>query len=97
MMPHRYAVDNCSLRFCRNGGQLELAESRSLTRIVQQNLLPTSHRFWACVHVFTSGLLVIIMMVIQALVMVLVAVTIVPEVLRLADWLRQCQNQDFQT
>jgi hypothetical protein len=36
-------------------------------------------------------------MVILAMVMVLLAVTIVPEVLRLADWLRQCQHQGFQT
>jgi hypothetical protein len=96
-MPHGYVVDNCSLRFCRNGGLLDLAESRSLTRIVQQDLLPTSHRLWACVYVFSSGLLVIMVMVILAMVMVLLAVTIVPEVLRLADWLRQCQHQGFQT
>ena len=44
IMPPGHGVDNCSLRFCRQGRQLDLGESRSLTQIVQWNLLPVSHQ-----------------------------------------------------
>jgi len=43
-MPHGHGVDNCSLRFCRKGRQLDLGESRSPTLILQRNLLPTSQQ-----------------------------------------------------
>jgi len=39
-MPHGHGVDNCSLRFCREGRQLDLGESRSPSQIFQRNLLP---------------------------------------------------------
>ena len=51
-MPHHHGVDNGSLRFCRNGTQLDLGESRSPTQIFQRNLLRTSHRLWAYVCAF---------------------------------------------
>jgi len=51
-MPHDHGVDNCSLRFCRNGRQLDLGESRSPTQIFQRNLLLASHRLWAYVYAF---------------------------------------------
>jgi len=41
-MPNGHGVDNCSVRFHRNGSQFKLGESRSPTQIFQQNLLPTS-------------------------------------------------------
>jgi len=55
MMPHGHGVDNCSLRFCRTGRQLDLGESRSLTQICQQNLMPALLRLWAYVCEFRSG------------------------------------------
>jgi len=42
-----HGVDNCSLRFCRKGRQLDLAESRSPTQFSQRNVQPVSRRFWA--------------------------------------------------
>jgi len=51
-MPHDHGVDNRSLRFCRNGGQLDLGESRSPTQIFQRNLLRVSHPLWAYVCAF---------------------------------------------
>jgi len=52
-MPHGHGVDNFRLTSCRQGRQLDLGESRSLTQIFQRNQLPASHRFWAyvCVRV----------------------------------------------
>ena len=87
MMPHGHGVDNCSLRFCRNGRQFELGESRSPTQIFQRNLLPASHRLRAYVCAFSLGLMVMMaaamaMAMAMAIVMVLVIVIIVPEVLR---------------
>ena len=89
-MPHDHGVDNCSLRFCRNGGQLDLGESRSPTQIFQRNLLLASHGLWAYVCVFGPGLMVMIAMVMMVMVMVSVMVIIVPEALRPVRWLRQC-------
>jgi hypothetical protein len=37
-MSHGHGVDNCSLRFCRKGRQLNFGESRSPTQIFQRNL-----------------------------------------------------------
>jgi len=51
-MPHGHGVDNCSLRFCKKGRQLDLGESRSPTQILQWNLLLASHRPWAYVCAF---------------------------------------------
>ena len=98
-MPHDHGVDNCSLRFCRNGRQLELGESRSPTQIFQRNLLLASHGLLAYVCAYGPGLMVMMAMVIMAmammalvmtaLVMVSVMVIIVPEALRQVGWLRQ--------
>jgi len=85
-MPHGHGVDNCSLRFCRKGRQLDLGESRSPTQIFQRNLLPASHRLWACVRTFGLGLMAMVM---KAMVMVSVVVIIVSEALRQVGWLRQ--------
>jgi len=54
-MPHDHGVDTCSLRFCRNGRQLDLGESRSPTQIFQGNLLLASHGLWVYVCVFGPG------------------------------------------
>jgi len=51
-MPRGHGVDNCSLRFCRKGRQLDVGESRSPTQIFQWNLLLASHRLWAYVCAF---------------------------------------------
>jgi len=97
-MPHDHGVDNCSLRFCRNGRQLDLGESRSPTQIFQRNLLLASHGLWAYVCAFGPGLMVMMAMVmmamvmmamVMAMVMVSVMVIIVPEALRQVGWLRQ--------
>jgi len=87
-MPHDHGVDNCSLRYCRKGRQLDLGESRSPTQIFRRNLLPASHRLWAYVCTFGPGLMVMVAMV-MAMVMVSVMVIIVPEALRQVGWLRQ--------
>ena len=94
-MPHDHGVDNCSLRFCRNGRQLDLGESRSPTQIFQRNLLLASPGVWEYVRAFGLGLMVIMAMVMMemvmtAMVMVSVMVVIVPEALRQVGWLRQC-------
>jgi hypothetical protein len=90
MMPHDHGVDNCSLRFCRNGRQLDLGESRSPTQIFQRNLLLASHGLWAYVCAFGPGLMVMMAMVMMAMVMAaMVMVIIVPEALRQVGWLRQ--------
>ena len=93
-MPHGNGVYNCSLRFCRNGRQLDLGESRSPTQIFQRNLLPASHRLWAYVCAFGLGLMVMIAMA-MAMVVVLVMVIIVLEALRQVGCLRQRQHQSF--
>jgi len=59
-MPHGHGVDNCSLRFCRKGRQLDIGESRSPTQIFQRNLLLASHRLWAYECAFGPGLMVMI-------------------------------------
>jgi len=94
-MPHGHGVDNCSLRYCRKGRQLDLGESRSPTQIVEQNLLPASHRLWAYVCAFGPGLMVMMAMVMMTMVIVSVMVIIVPEVLGQVGWLRQRQHQSF--
>jgi hypothetical protein len=66
MMPHRHGVDNCILPLRRKGKQLDLGESRSPTQIVQQNLLPASHRLWAYVCAFGPGLVAIMAIVMIA-------------------------------
>ena len=92
-MPHAHGVDNCSLKFCRNGRQLDFGERRSPTQIVQRNLLLASHRLWAHVCAFGPGLMVMMavammamvmmaMVVMTAMVMVSVMVIILPEALR---------------
>jgi len=88
-MPHEHGVDNCSLRFSRNGRQLDLGESRSPTQIFQRNLLLASHGLWAYVCAFGPGLMVMMEMIMTAMVMVSVMVIIVPEALRPVGWLRQ--------
>jgi len=96
-MPHGHD-DNCSLRYCRKGRQLDLGQSRSPTQIFQRNLLPASHRLRAYVCTFGPGLMVMIAMAMameRVLVMVLVIVIILPEVLRQVGWLRQRQRQSF--
>ena len=94
-MPHSHHVNNCSLRFCKRGSQLDLGESRSLTEIFQRNLVPASHRLWEYVCAFSLGLMemmamamamamvmAITMAMVVAMVLVIVIVIIVPEVLR---------------
>jgi len=91
-MPHGHGVDNCSLRFCRKGTQLDLGENRSPTQIFLRNLLPASHLLWAYVCAFGPGLMVMMPMVMpmpMEMVMVLVMVIIVPEALRQLGSLRQ--------
>jgi len=88
-MPHDHGVDNCSLRFCRKGRQLDQGESRSPTQIFQRNLLLASHGLWAYECAYGPGLMVMMAMVMTAMVMVLVMVIIVPEALRQVGWLRQ--------
>jgi len=94
MMPHIHGVDNCSLRFCWNGTQLDLGESKSPTQIFQQNLLLASHGLWVYVCAFGPGLMVMMamvmmVMVMTTMVMVSVMVIIVPEALRQVGWLCQ--------
>jgi len=96
-MPHHHGVDNCSLRFCRNGRQLELGESRSPTQIFQRNLLLASHGLGVYVGAFGLGLMVMMAMVMIVIVMVSVMVIMVPEALRQVDWLRQRPHQSFYT
>jgi len=93
-MLHTHGVDNCSLRFRREGRQLDLGESRSPTQIFQQNLVPASDRLWAYVRAFGPGLMGKMAMA-MAMVMVLAIVIIVPEVLIQVGWLRQHQHQSF--
>jgi hypothetical protein len=91
-MPHGHDVDNCSLRFCRKGRQLDLVESRSPTQLSQRNLQPYSRRFWAYVCAFSPGLMVMV----TVMVMVMVTVTVmVPKALSQVSWLRQRQCQSF--
>jgi hypothetical protein len=102
-MLHGHGVDNCCLRFCRKGRQLDLGESRSPTQIFQRNLLPDSHRLWVYMGTFGLGLMVMMAMVMMAMVMammiamvmVLVMVITVLEALREVGWLRQRQHQSF--
>jgi hypothetical protein len=99
-MPHGHGVDNCSLRFRRNGRQFELGEGRSPAKIFQRNLPPASHRLWVYVCAFGLGLIemmgmAMVMAMAMAIVMVLVIVIIVPEVLRQVGWLHQRQHQSF--
>jgi len=54
-MPHGHGVDNCSLRFCKKGRQLDLGESRSPIQIFQWNLLLPSHRLWVYVRAFGAN------------------------------------------
>jgi len=54
-MPHDHGVGNWSLRFCRNGRQLDRAERRSPTQIFQWYLLLASHGLWACVSIWAGG------------------------------------------
>ena len=57
-MPHSHGVDNCSLRLCRKGRQLDLGESRSPTQFSERNLRPVSCRFRVYVCAFEPGLMV---------------------------------------
>jgi len=109
-MRHGYEVDHYILRYCRNGRQLDLGESRSLTLIVLLKLLPASHGLLAYVCASGPGLMVMTVMVIFAIVImgtvmiamvtiamvtVLVMVIILTEVLRQVGVLRQRQHQSF--
>jgi hypothetical protein len=92
-MPYGHGVDNCKLRFCRKGGQLDLGVSRSGTQIFRRNLLSASHQFWAYVCAFGLGLMEMMpmeMAMAMAMVLVIVLVIIVSEVLRQVGWLCQC-------
>jgi hypothetical protein len=71
-MSHCHGVDNCSLRFCRKGRQLNLGESRSPSPIFQWNLQPASHQLWAYVYAFGPGLMVMMVMVMVMVVRVVV-------------------------
>jgi hypothetical protein len=103
MIPQGHGVDNCSLRFCRKGRQLDLGESRSPTQFSQQNLQPVSRRFWA--YVYASGLglivmMVMVMMVMAMMVMVMIVIVImvmvmVPKALSQVGWLCQYQCQSI--
>jgi hypothetical protein len=95
-MPHDHGVDNCSLRFCRNGRQLDLGESSSPTQIFKRNLLLASHGLRAYVCVVEPWLMVMMAMVMMAMVIMAMVMTamvmlsvIVPEALRQVGWLRQ--------
>jgi len=90
-MPHSHGLDNYSYRFCRNGRQLGLGESRSLAQIFQQNLLPASHQLWVYVCAFSLGLMVMIAMV-MVMAMVFGMVIKVLEVLRQVGWPHQRQH-----
>jgi hypothetical protein len=85
-MPQGHGVDNCSLRFCRKGRQLDLGESRSPTQFAKRNLQPVSRRFWAYAYAFGPRLMVM---------MVMVMVLMVPKALSQVGWLRQCQSQSI--
>ena len=98
---HGHCVKNCSLRFCRNGTELDLGECRSPTPIFQENQLPPSHQLWVYGCEFVLRLMVMMAMVLMAMVMmaivmmmiVMVSVMIViilPEALVQAGWL--CQH-----
>jgi len=87
IMPHSHGVANCSPGFCRKARHFNPGESRSLTRIVRQNLLPASNQFCPSVCEFCLGLLVMITMVmLMEMVMVLMMVN-VPKVLSQVHWL----------
>jgi len=98
-MSHDLGVDNCSLRSCRNGRQLDRGECRSPTQIFQRIVLLASHGLWAYVCAFGLGLMVMMAMVTMAMVMMAMVMTamvmvsvmliIVLEALRQVDWLRQ--------
>ena len=82
-MPQDHGVDNCNLRFCRNGRQLDLGESRSLTQFSQRSLQPLPCRFWAYVCSSGLGLMVTLVMV-----RVVVIVTVMePKALSQVGWL----------
>jgi len=92
-MPYGQGVDNCTLRFCRNGRQFDLGVSRSPTQIVLWNLVPAYHQFWVYVCAFGLGLMEIMAMAMamaMAMLLVIVIEIIVSEVLRQVGWLRQC-------
>jgi len=75
-MPQGHGVDNCSLRFCRKGRQLDLGESRSPTQFSQRNLQPVSRRFWAYAYTFGPRLMVMMVMVMMVMVLVIVMVMV---------------------
>jgi hypothetical protein len=54
MILQGHCVDNCSLRFCSKGRQLDLGESRSLTQFSQWTLQPVSLRFLAYAYAFRA-------------------------------------------
>jgi hypothetical protein len=80
-MRHGHGVDNCSLRCCSKGRQLDLGESRSLTQFSQWKLQPVSLQFWGYAYAFGPRLMVMMVMV------------MVPKALSQVGWLRQCQSQ----
>jgi len=103
-MPQGHGVDNCSLRFCRKGRQLDLGESRSPTQFSQRNLQPVSRQFWAYAYAFGPGLMVTMVMVMMAMVMMVmvmmvmvmvIVMVMVPKALSQVGWLRQCQIQSI--
>jgi len=98
-MPQGHGVDNCSLRFCRRGRQLDFGEGRSPTQFSKRNLHPVFHQFWAYAYAFGPGLMiimVIVLVMVLAMVMVMMTVMVmVPKALRQVGWLRQLQCQSI--
>jgi len=88
MTPQGYGDDNCSLRFYRNGRQLDLRESRSPIQFSQQNLNRVLRRFWAYAYASTLGLMVMIVIVMMVMVMV-------PKALSQVGWLCQCHSHSI--
>jgi hypothetical protein len=86
MIPYGQGVDNCSLRFGRNGGLFDLRVSIYLTKILQRNLVSHFHQFWAYVYTFGLGLMemmamaiamAMVMVMVMAMAMVLVTVIVI--------------------
>jgi len=82
MMADGHGVENCSLRFCKKGEQLDLGKSKSRTQLSLWKLEQLSPQFWY-VWAFDLGLKVM-----MAMVMVLKAISQV-------GWLYQCQCHSF--
>jgi len=62
---HSYGIDNCSLRFFRQGTQFDLGDSRSPTQTVHHYQLTALPPVWVHMYVFSLGILVMMVMVIH--------------------------------